>query len=688
MSDSEQTRQGPADDPTQTIEVVHTPEDASFQQTQSIHLDSLFSQDVTSTGSFSFTGLDQTWFGKMIQALPIPALLVDQSANIIFMNTSWSRVSPEYEGMTGKPLSSLFANVWIAKEAESLTQKVLAARQPEFTQGVVQIGDTRIWGRLHFRAVRVGTNKSILVLIEDLTAEKQQLVLKQQHEEQILKERSDLEKRVERRTAELADFNKQLRKEIADRKRAEERYRMLVENAPVGIISCDTKGKIIEHNPAVTEVLGSPSAEATAQLNLLTFSSPDEARVSATIRKCLETGESIVNEFPYRSPWGKQIYAVIRAVPVRGNGSRIVGVQAVIEDVSDQKWAEGIHLRSERLKALVKMAGGMAEGFLTSLKATADDAEKALACLESGDVSSAAPLLERIHRDTNEAVQIVSQVRQFADVQPRADGLQTAALDLSDAAAGETAVFRILLINDSQSDLKKMEQGLRELRQTTFAASSCEQALGILQTTQVDSVICDLLVEEADGWTVSSQIQALCGERGMDKPPIVMLTPPSYPVAEEELLAHPYVDRVVEKPVKLSRLLEIIGEEVKGAATSDAFSGRIHAIDILEYIQLVLLTKQQAVLEIRSRDGTIGFLYVDRGRILHAMCGTLVGEEAFHRCVKFRAGSFASLPWREPDQVTIDKPGELLLFEAARMRDHTPRHQPDTLQPHGKERQP
>src|SRR5208337_4874855 len=99
-----------------------------------------------------------------------------------FMNTSWSRISPDYAGMHGKPLSSLFSNVWIAKESESLIQKVLSARRPESTQGVVQIGGMRIWGRLHFRAVRVGTNKSILVLVEDLTLEKQQLVLKQQHE--------------------------------------------------------------------------------------------------------------------------------------------------------------------------------------------------------------------------------------------------------------------------------------------------------------------------------------------------------------------------------------------------------------------------------------------------------------------------------------------------------------------------
>jgi hypothetical protein len=51
------------------------------------------------------------------------------------------------------------------------------------------------------------------------------------------------------------------------------------------------------------------------------------------------------------------------------------------------------------------------------------------------------------------------------------------------------------------------------------------------------------------------------------------------------------------------------------------------------------------------------------------VCGDLEGEEALYRCLGFSGGSFSSLPWREPERVTINKPGELLLLEAARRRD-------------------
>ena len=66
--------------------------------------------------------------------------------------------------------------------------------------------------------------------------------------------------------------------DISERKRAEEalreseeRYRRLVENAPVGIISVGRSGEIIEINETLVHILGSPSREATKGLNMSPF---------------------------------------------------------------------------------------------------------------------------------------------------------------------------------------------------------------------------------------------------------------------------------------------------------------------------------------------------------------------------------------------------------------------------------
>ncbi len=62
-------------------------------------------------------------------------------------------------------------------------------------------------------------------------------------------------------------------------------------------------------------------------------------------------------------------------------------------------------------------------------------------------------------------------------------------------------------------------------------------------------------------------------------------------------------------------------------------------------------------------------MFLSDGLVVHAECGILQGEQALYRCLRFKEGTFKHLPWEEPEQVTINKPGEFLLMEAVRKRD-------------------
>jgi PAS domain S-box-containing protein len=808
-------------------------EDFDFEGTQSIYLDSLFTEDVTESGSFSFLGVDQTWFGKLIQALPIPALLIDPSLHIVFLNEACSRISSHYKEMESRPFSTLFANPWVAKEAQGVIEGVLETRARKSIEAVFKIGSGSIWGRMHFRPLRLGSNRSLLALVEDLTLEKRQLILKQEHEKEILKERDDLEKRVKERTAELEASNDALRREIEERQRAEEalresetRYRMLVQNSPVGIISCDPSGAITELNPAVPPIIGAPSHEAALTWNVLEFSSPVEARLSRAVRNCLESGAPAVDEFPYKSKWGKQLYVRLHVVPLRGATGEIAGAQAVLEDISEHKRATGLLLRSERLKALIEMAGGVANTFNNTLQALTADAQTALNCLESRQFVELGPLLGQIRDNTLNAAQTIRRLQQFARVQSSIGATPRKAFDASAAVQegieksklwwknnpeskgrdivlecdlcegcfvqgdneevievvfnviknaveaqpgggtirvkttvdrshivlqvqdegigipkkqlgkifepfwtskashagmglsvctgiirrhqGSMAVtskegkgtivtvklphaikdeeepeaappsvkgdvegpnYRFLIIDDHDASLKSLEKGLKALGQTVFTAKSGAQGTKVLGKNNVDAVVCNLSIKGMKGWEVIGKIDALCAEKDIRRPRFVILTARGTQLSADEILAHPEVNRVLEKPVDAGQLVEIVGQETDEAADAAAFSGSIHGIDILEYVQLMLLSGQQAVVEIVSRDGGSGLLFLDKGEIRHATCGDLKGEKAFFYCVGFKGGSFSSLPWREPEEVTITKPGEFLLFEAARKRD-------------------
>ncbi len=89
--------------------------------TQTIDLTSLFTKDLTSTGSFDVSsGIWRTTFGKVLQALPIPVLLIDTSYRIIMANQAWGRIAENYDELVFCLFSGLFPGDSPARRAQSL----------------------------------------------------------------------------------------------------------------------------------------------------------------------------------------------------------------------------------------------------------------------------------------------------------------------------------------------------------------------------------------------------------------------------------------------------------------------------------------------------------------------------------------------------------------------------------------
>jgi PAS domain-containing protein len=195
-----------------------------YESTESIELKSLYTQDVTTSGSFDVrSGIWATTFGKVIQALPIPTFLVDDSLKVFVANQACARFTPEYEKVQREPFSRLIGGPSSSERAESLLEQVFSDRKPRVAEGTLRIDDTAIWARMTFRPIRIMKDRYILVLVEDLTREKLQL-----RENEIL--RHELEKRVERRTAQLRKTNEDLSLEVMERRRAQqEREEVIIE---------------------------------------------------------------------------------------------------------------------------------------------------------------------------------------------------------------------------------------------------------------------------------------------------------------------------------------------------------------------------------------------------------------------------------------------------------------------------
>lgn len=143
--------------------------------TETIDLNALFSPDLTESGSFDISDVNQSTFAKLLQAMSVPTLLVSRSHAIKFANSAFMKTIRDSLDLKGTTFSSIFPNPREARQAQLLLEKVFEERRPEVREKVLQIRRIRLWARIHLRTIRLGSERLVLVQIENLTAQKRLL---------------------------------------------------------------------------------------------------------------------------------------------------------------------------------------------------------------------------------------------------------------------------------------------------------------------------------------------------------------------------------------------------------------------------------------------------------------------------------------------------------------------------------
>ena len=143
-------------------------EPASLSE-ETIDLSALFADDVSSSGSFDLRRSRVSPFEKLLQAIPIPTLLVDKSCTIMLANRACKRVTGEPQKIEGQHFSVLFPNRADGQRAEKLIGKVFHNRIPLVAEGIIGIDLIRMRGRIHLRSVRIQKTSMVLVIVEDIT---------------------------------------------------------------------------------------------------------------------------------------------------------------------------------------------------------------------------------------------------------------------------------------------------------------------------------------------------------------------------------------------------------------------------------------------------------------------------------------------------------------------------------------
>lgn len=315
------------------------------ESTETIDLNSLFTTDITDSGSFDIRGeIWKTTFGRMLQALPIAAFLVDQRLSVTVANEACRTVSPDYERVLGLPFHNLFPTDTGRDRARSTIQAVFADRAPRVLAGLLEICGKRVWGRATLRSIRIMTERFVLVLLENVTRETEQLILNQKQQKALHEEIS------ERKISEKA------------LKCSETRFRQIYDKAPLMMVSLDPKGTICSVNAKCTQGLGYSRDELLGkQIEVLVSEDmrPAFPEILTTLWRVGDIQDCSSRLLKKdRTPIEALIDGVILQDPAWGPVSLLT-----VRDVTHEVLLEKQLREAQKMEALGTLAGGVAHDF-------------------------------------------------------------------------------------------------------------------------------------------------------------------------------------------------------------------------------------------------------------------------------------------------------------------------------------
>ncbi len=125
------------------------------------------------------------------------------------------------------------------------------------------------------------------------------------------------------------------------------RSNLIIRKIPVGVVLVNTKGDIIDVNPKMLDILGSPSEEETKSFNILRYKPLIDAGIAGDYSRCLSDMKEIRSKKRYITRWGKKVYLNYHLIPIISSDNDVIGVECIVEDMTENVLVYGKLNRSE-----------------------------------------------------------------------------------------------------------------------------------------------------------------------------------------------------------------------------------------------------------------------------------------------------------------------------------------------------
>lgn len=187
-------------------------------------------------------------------------------------------------------------------------------------------------------------------------------------EEPLQKAHEVLEQKVEEHNSEFVKANRRLKKEIKERrqaeeslKKSEERYRDLVEKAGIGILIDDKEGNFKYVNEKCAEEFGY-SKKAMKKQSIESIVHPDDVKRVMTFHKQRLQRKEAPSRYEFRGVRkdGSIVYLEVDVVELK-KGESIIGTRSYLRDITERKIAEKVleHERGNLVRILDRMEEGI-----------------------------------------------------------------------------------------------------------------------------------------------------------------------------------------------------------------------------------------------------------------------------------------------------------------------------------------